>query len=341
MIFDNCTTIWQDNVTTTSNLSYVNERSLHLYHSKLFGRQLDYTKHVQSEEPVKETIIPSEEKVHARHERSKCLNELRKESSRLQQLLKDFETSPEEAKKSQDSYERAFHKFVNSHENYMKYEEDAEKGDLMSDNYKNQQDMKLQLDCMVDVWSSNRERFKNPPSVSGLSFTSYKSRGSRSSSRSRSSNRSSVVERRRAVEETRLKVQTLKEKQELERQLESVQQKGTELNRKIELLSVESEHKQAKIDLAIEQIPDEEIDGMNEYFEEIRNEDEPRPALGTSTTPEQPHPTQDEHLSTTERAETPPVQTRNKRIRFLSKLVQDLINIPPLNSRLHPTKGPK
>ena len=265
---------------------------------------------VQSEEPVKETIIPSEGKVHARHERSKRLNELRKESSRLQQLLKDFETSPEEAKESQDRYERAFHQFVNSHENYMKYEEDAEKRDLMSDNYKNQQDMKLQLDCMVDVWSSNRERFKNPPSVSGLSFTSYKSRGSRSSSRSRSSNRSSVVERRRAVEETRLKVQTLKEKQELERQLESVQQKGTELNRKIELLNVESEHKQAKIDLAIEQIPDEEIDGMNEYFEEIRNEDQPRPALGTSTTPEQPHPTQDEHLSTTERAEIPPVQTR-------------------------------
>ena len=112
------------------------------------------------------------------------------------------------------------------------------------------------------------------------------------------------------MEETRLKVQTLKEKQELERQLESVQQKRTELNRKIELLNVESEHKQAKIDLAIEQIPDEEIDGMNEYFEEIWNEDQPRPALGTSTTPEQPHNTHDEHLSTTERAEIPPVQTR-------------------------------
>ena len=101
------------------------------------------------------------------------------------------------------------------------------------------------------------------------------------------------------MKETRLKVQTLKEKQELERQLKSVQPKGTEFNRKIELLNVESEHKQAKIDIVIEQIPDEEIDGMNEYFEEIRNEDQPRSTLGTSTTPEQPYSTQDEHFSTT------------------------------------------
>ena len=129
----------------------------------------------------------------------------------------------------------------------------------MTDNYNNQRDAKLQLDCMVDVWKSNRERFKNPPSISKFSFTSLES-----SRKSRSSSRSSSVERRRAVEETRLKMQTLKEKQELERQLEVVQQRKTELNRKLELLSVESELKQAKIDLVIEQTPDDRIDSMNE-----------------------------------------------------------------------------
>ena len=96
--------------------------------------------------------------------------------------------------------------------------------DLMSYNYKNQLDTKLQLDIMVDVWRSNKERFRNPPSVSGSSSKSHNSRRSRSSDGSRSSNRSSVVERLRAVGETRLKMHTLKEKQELERQLELVQQ---------------------------------------------------------------------------------------------------------------------
>ena len=81
----------------------------------------------QSEESAEETGISLEEKVSARYERSKCLKELQKELSRLQQLLKNFETSPEEVRESQDSYEIAFHEFVNSHENYMKYEEDAEK----------------------------------------------------------------------------------------------------------------------------------------------------------------------------------------------------------------------
>ena len=46
----------------------------------------------------------------------------------------------------------------------MKFEEDGEKREIMSYDYKNQLDTKLQLDTMVDVWRSNRERFRNPPS---------------------------------------------------------------------------------------------------------------------------------------------------------------------------------
>ena len=79
---------------------------------------------------------------------------------------------------------------------------------------------------------------------------------------------------------------TLKEKQELERQLELVQQRRTELNRKIELLNLESELKQAKIDLVIEQIPDDGINGMDEYLNKIQNEDQTQ--LETRTAQEQP-----------------------------------------------------
>ena len=83
--------------------------------------------------------------------------------SRVQQLLKDFDAKPEEVKAGKERYESAFHKFVNSHENYMKYEKDEERKELMTDNYNGQRDMKLQLDCLIDVWKSNRERYKNPP----------------------------------------------------------------------------------------------------------------------------------------------------------------------------------
>ena len=118
-----------------------------------------------------------------------------------------------------------------------------------------------------------------------------------------------MVERLRAVEETKLKMHTLKAKQELERQLELVQQRQTELNRKIELLNLESELKQAKIDLVIEQIPDDGIDGMDEYLNKIQNEDQTQPTLETRTAPEQPYPTQDERFSTTRKTYSTPVRT--------------------------------
>ena len=47
----------------------------------------------------------------------------------------------------------------------------------------------------------------------------------------------------------------------------------------IELLNLESELKQANIDLVIEQILDDRIDGMNEYVNQIQNEDQIQPTL--------------------------------------------------------------
>ena len=141
----------------------------------------------------------------------RCLEEFRKELSMLQQLTKDFETKPEEVNMKKDRYEQTFHKFVISHENYMQYEDDVAKRDLMTDNYNTQRDVKLQLDHMVDLWYTNRQRYRRPPSESGFSLISHRSRSSRVSSRS------SVKERRKVVEEAKLKMQTLKERYELER----------------------------------------------------------------------------------------------------------------------------
>ena len=53
----------------------------------------------QSEEPAEETGISLEEKVSARYERSKCLKELQRELSRLQQLLKILRLAKKKLKK--------------------------------------------------------------------------------------------------------------------------------------------------------------------------------------------------------------------------------------------------
>ena len=204
-----------------------------------------------------------EQVVTANLERSRCMKEFRKELSELQQLTKDFDPKPEEVNTRKDRYVEAFHKFVSSHENYMQCENGTEKRDLMFDNYNDQRDVKLQLDDTVDLWWTNREKYKKAPSESGHSLKSLKSRSSRTSS-----SRSSVKEKRRLVEEAKLRIQTLREKQELERQLEVAEQSKTELSRKLKLLNAEAELKHAKIDYVIDQIPDDAgIDGMNAYFE--------------------------------------------------------------------------
>ena len=92
-----------------------------------------------------------EQVVTANFERSRCMKEFRKELSELHQLTKDFDAKPEEVNTRKDRYVEAFHKFVSSHENYMQCENDTEKRDLMSDNYNDQRDVKLQLDYTVDL----------------------------------------------------------------------------------------------------------------------------------------------------------------------------------------------
>ena len=51
---------------------------------------------IQGEESAEETNVLFEETVAAKQERSECLRELQEELSKLQQLLKDFESSPQD-----------------------------------------------------------------------------------------------------------------------------------------------------------------------------------------------------------------------------------------------------
>ena len=91
--------------------------------------------------------------VNAKHERSRCMDESRRELSMSQQLTKDFETKPEEVNARKDRYEQTFHKFVISHENYMQHEDDIEKKDLMTDNYNDQRDVTMVVhDPIVSEW---------------------------------------------------------------------------------------------------------------------------------------------------------------------------------------------
>ena len=78
----------------------------------------------------------------------------------LEQVTKDFNAKAEDVNMREDRYEEAFHKFVSSHENYKQCKNYMEKRDLMSNNYNDQRDVKLQLDYAVDLWWTNREKYK-------------------------------------------------------------------------------------------------------------------------------------------------------------------------------------
>ena len=159
-------------------------------------------------------------------------------------------------------YEEAFHKFVSSHDNYLRFEDDEEKRELMIDSYENQRDMKLQLETLVCEWRANRRRV-SPPSEAGFSLKSDKSEKSNAISRN------SVQERKRVVEEAKLEMQALQERQELQRKLEEVDKGRAELSRKLELLNARTKVKRTEIDLVVEQnVEGETKDGMNEYLKQ-------------------------------------------------------------------------
>ena len=122
--------------------------------------------------------------------------------------MEDLITGPgvqlSEVEDAVERYEEAFHNFVSSHENCLRYEVDEEMRALMIDSYDNQRDLKLQSDVLVNDWRAKRKELERPPSESGLSLKSAKS------VKGYASSRNSLKERKRLMKETKLEMQTLK-----------------------------------------------------------------------------------------------------------------------------------
>ena len=213
-----------------------------------------------NEEEVR--VEKAEKALQAKHQRSGHLGELRKRRNCVQDLITSPSVQEAELESALTRYEEAFHKFVSSHDNYLRFEDDEEKRELMIDSYENQRDMKLQLETLVCEWRANRRRV-SPPSEAGFSLKSDKSEKSNATSRN------SVQERKRVVEEAKLEMQALQERQELQRKLEEVDKGRAELSRKLELLNARTKVKRAEIDLVVEQNVEGEMkDGMNEYLKQ-------------------------------------------------------------------------
>ena len=211
---------------------------------------------------LNEGEVNAERAVHAKHQRAGHLGELRKRRNAVQDLITGPGVQLPEVEDAVERYEEAFHNFVSSHENYLRYEVEEEMRALMIDSYDNQRDMKLQLDILVNDWRARRKGMERPPSESGLSLKSAKS------VKSYASSGNSLKERKRLMEEAKLEMQALKEKQELQRELEEIEKGKAELSRKLKLLDAKTKVQRTEMELILEQSVEEETDGMNDYFKE-------------------------------------------------------------------------
>ena len=58
-------------------------------------------------------------------------------------MIESTSTQEAELEDALARYEDTFHNFVDSHDNYLCFEDDVEKRELMIDSYENQRDLKL------------------------------------------------------------------------------------------------------------------------------------------------------------------------------------------------------
>ena len=170
-----------------------------------------------------------------RRRRAGHLGELRTRQNVVQDLITSSGTEATEVEGSVARFKEAFHNFVRSHENFLRYEDDEEKIALTNDGYDSQRDMKLQLDILVSEWWEEKRREERPP-MGESNFNHASARSVESSAFSTNS----VKERKRLMEETKLGIRARKEKQESQRELERVEKGTTELNTKLEQLDAKT-----------------------------------------------------------------------------------------------------
>ena len=104
----------------------------------------------------------------------------------------------EEVIQNVECYERAFRKFVDAHETYLRFEVDEGMINVANESYEKEKENKFLLDVELSTWKS-----KMKSASKAMSKSDHKSR--RSSKTGRSSITSSVREKRRILEEARLR----------------------------------------------------------------------------------------------------------------------------------------
>ncbi len=225
-------------------------------HDRGYGRD---RRDRQSSRRIEDTDVRRERALQLRRSRAGHLGDVRKKYHVVKELLNDganFETISRELQ----NYEQAFYKFVNTHEQYLEFEDDETIKGLMIESYENQRDLKYELE--LSLKKSNIGERDISLEVSGEFGTVKSKKGSRVSSRTNTSSS------RRKVEEANLKMKELHQRQEIERQLERTeadfkrrtrdieqeeQFKKSELERKLEVLKAESELERAVTFLKLEE----------------------------------------------------------------------------------------
>ena len=231
------------------------------------------------------------------------LGDVRKRLTFVQSLLSEG-ASVEEVIQNVECYERAFRKFVDAHETYLRFEVNEGMINVANESYEKEKENKFLLDVELSTWKS-----KMKSATKAMSKSDHKSR--RSSKTGRSSISSSVREKRRILEEARLRVEALEQKQSLERLLEEEEaefkkrelkiaeereRSKAELARKIEKMQVEMEVKKAAVDLEIEQ---EELQSEISERESVPGEVIPAlvPELSPHTPPLRVHLPPDDYIT--------------------------------------------
>ena len=232
------------------------------------------------------------------------LGDVRKRLNFVQSLLSEG-AGVEEVIQSVECYERAFRKFVDAHETYLRLEVNEGMINVANESYEKEKENKFLLDVELSTWKSKMK------SATKAMSKSDQPKSHRSSKTGRSSITSSVREKRRLLEEARLRVAALEQKQSLERLLEEEEaefkkreleiaeereRSKAELARKIEKMQVEMEVKKAAVDLEIEQ---EELQSEISERESVPGEVIPVlvPELSPHTPPLRVHLPPDDYIT--------------------------------------------
>ena len=227
-----------------------------LLESNLTSRQRVPSKLMDSEE------VRIERAVDLKAKRAGHLGDVRKRLKFVLGLLSEH-ASEQEVIEGVEDYERAFHKFVDAHETYLRFEDDEGMRNVANESYENEKECKFRFEVELSTW-----KFRAKNDTKGRSKSVHKSCRSSKTGKSSRTSSSSVREKRRLLEEARLKVEALEQRQSLERRLEEEEaefkkreleiaeereRNKADMARKIEKMQVEMELKKAAVDLEIEQ----------------------------------------------------------------------------------------